>query len=298
MKNFKVVYFILCLVFTSITAQESKEIVHVQHLPKILLAEGVSLHFISPEPIQFVDISTEDIMGDLPTEQIARVKIVQETVNNTSFYKDSISVKPKKKKEFKTGDEIGIVTVVGQSFMAQYKIIYKGGSLNGAVSNIQIQPNDMQPLEFPKMKLSSYELKQYCYNILTNKNEGKPLRKERDFKMQFALNNVYVVGDYIFLDLEINNKTNLSYNIEDIKFTVDDKKIYKATNSQSITMTPIYKFNKQKSFKKNYRNIFVFKKFTFPNSKILKIRLIEEQMSGRTLEIKVKYSDILNADSI
>ena len=88
MKNFKVVYFILCLVFTSITAQESKEIVHVQHLPKILLAEGVSLHFISPEPIQFVDISTEDIMGDLPTEQIARVKIVQETVNNTSFYKE------------------------------------------------------------------------------------------------------------------------------------------------------------------------------------------------------------------
>jgi len=48
---------------------------------------------------------------------------------------------------------------------------------------------------------------------------------------------------------------------------------------------------------KNFRNIYVFKKFTYPNSKVMKIRLLEEQLSGRTIEMVVKYSDILNADT-
>nr|WP_316931357.1 DUF4138 domain-containing protein [Chryseobacterium sp. P1-3] len=39
------------------------------------------------------------------------------------------------------------------------------------------------------------------------------------------------------------------------------------------------------------------KKFTYPNSKVMMIRLIEEQLSGRTIEMKINYSDILKADT-
>ena len=76
-----------------------------------------------------------------------------------------------------------------------------------------------------------------------------------------------------------------------------NKKIYKATNNQSILLTPLYALNNQTKIRKNYRNIFVFEKFTFPNSKILKIRLIEEQISGRVIDMKVNYSDVLQADT-
>ena len=111
------------------------------------------------------------------------------------------------------------------------------------------------------------------------------------------INNVYVMSDYIFLDMTFKNNSNLSYDIEDLKFSIEDKKIYKATNNQSIEMTPIFQLNPQKHFRKNFRNIYVFKKFTFPNSKVMMIRLIEEQLSGRTIEMKVNYSDILKADT-
>ena len=111
------------------------------------------------------------------------------------------------------------------------------------------------------------------------------------------LNNVYVIDDYIFLDISIENLTNLPCNIDAMKFSIEDKKIYKATNNQSILLTPLYALNNQTKIRKNYRHIFVFEKFTFPNSKILKIRLIEEQISGRVIDMKVNYSDVLQADT-
>lgn len=249
----------------------------VTDLTKLTISEGVSLHIISPEPIQFVDLSTNNIIGDLPSENIARIKI-----------SDSL----------KQGNEnnLGIVTIVGQSFMAQYKLNYQGYDRD-AVTNIQIQAEDMQPLEYPKMQFSNLELHALGLDILRKKKIGKPIRENKHMDLTMQLNNVYVINDYIFLDMTFLNSTNLSYSIDGIKFSLDDKKIYKATNNQSIDLEPVYQLYQQKEFRKNFRNIYVFRKFTYPNSKVLKIRLVEEQLSGRTIEMDVKYSDILNADT-
>ena len=49
-------------------------------------------------------------------------------------------------------------------------------------------------------------------------------------------------------------------------------------------------------FKKHYRNVIVIKKLTFPEAKVLKIEVSENQISGRTIELNIKYDDVLNAD--
>ena len=281
---------ILLLSFTffsimMINAQTEKPENRVINLKKLDISDGVSLHIISPEPIQFVDLSTSNLTGDLPAENIARIKITD------TYETDSTSIQKKIDK-----NNLGIITVVCQSFMAQYKVNYLDFKSN-SVANIQIQPEDMQPLEYPKMAFSKTELLRFSLDILQKKKVGKPIREVKDFKLTMQINNVYVVNDYIFLDMTFLNSTNLGYDIDAIKFSVEDKKIYKATNNQSITLDPVYQLYNQKQFKKNYRNIYVFKKFTYPNSKVFKIRLLEEQLSGRAIEMKVKYSDILNADT-
>jgi conjugative transposon TraN protein len=115
--------------------------------------------------------------------------------------------------------------------------------------------------------------------------------------IESQLNNVYAFGDYVFLDISFKNNTNLIYDIDKLKFSIDDKKVYKATNVQSIEIEPVFRLYDLKTFKKSYRNIFVFKKFTYPNNKVLNIRLIENQISGRTINLEIKYSDILQADT-
>lgn len=283
-------YTILSFLFSaSVFAQTSTPEIRITQLPELDMGEGVNVHIISPEPIQFVDLSSDFLVGDLPAENIARIKI-------NPAPKDSISSKQFNKKIMKSSEEVGVVTVVGQSFMAQYRVLFGSSDRINVQTNIQIQPEDMQPLEFPKQAFSNTELHRFSKNII-KKTYKTPLRTVNELKLSLQLNNVYVVGDYIFLDINIANKSNMSYQIDDVKFSVEDKKIYKATNNQSIEMKPIYRFQSQKGFKKNYRNIYVFKKFTYPNSKILKIRFVEEQLSGRTIEMGIKYSDILNADT-
>ena len=132
---------------------------------------------------------------------------------------------------------------------------------------------------------------------ILGKKQKSPIREEKNLKLKMELNNVYVMSDYIFLDITFENESNLGYNIDGIKFSIEDKKIYKATNNQSIEIEPVFKLFDNKIFKKRLHNIYVFKKFTYPNSKVLIIRLLEEQISGRTIEMKIKYSDILNADT-
>lgn len=288
MKN--ILYLFLLFFAQFLTAQTATKEQIISDLPEIEITEGINLHIISPEPIQYVDLSTEQLTGDLPATNIARIKIT----DNTDAKQDE---KLKKILGHINGSNIGIITVVAQSFIAQYKVVYRNQDNLNTITNIHIQPEAMQPIEFDKMVFSNLELRKFAMDIIQKKSEKNPIREEKDLKLSFQLNNVYVMSDYIFLDMTIKNNSNLSYDIEDLKFSLEDKKIHKATNNQSIDLTPIFQLNPQKHFRKNSRNIYVFKKFTYPNSKVMMIRLIEEQLSGRTIEMKVNYSEILKADT-
>ncbi|WBS74188.1 conjugative transposon protein TraN [Elizabethkingia meningoseptica] len=286
----KSLLYTLLLFTATLKAQTATKEQIISDLPEIEITEGINLHIISPEPIQYVDLSTEKLIGDLPTTNIARIKITDTPITEE---KD----KNKKSCVFFNGDQVGIITVVGQSFMAQYKAVYRNSENLNTITNIHIQPEAMQPIEFDKMVFSNLELRKFAMGIIQKKSETNPIREEKNLKLSFQLNNVYVISDYIFLDMTFKNNSNMSYDIEALKFSIEDKKIHKATNNQSIEMTPLFQLNPQKHFKKNFRNIYVFKKFTYPNSKVMMIRLIEEQLSGRTIEMKVNYSDILKADT-
>ncbi|MCY0970546.1 DUF4138 domain-containing protein [Chryseobacterium wangxinyae] len=283
-------YTLLIFAANLLTAQTATKDQIISDLPEIEITEGINLHIISPEPIQYVDLSTEKLTGDLPTTNIARIKI---TDHPDSDEKGKVKIPS----VLCNGDKIGVITVVAQSFIAQYKVVYRNQDNLNTMTNIHIQPEAMQPLEFEKMKFSNLELRKFAMDIIQKKSENNPIREEKNLKLSFQLNNVYVISDYIFLDMTIKNNSNLSYDIEDIKFSLEDKKIHKATNNQSVDLMPILQLNPQKNFRKNFRNIYVFKKFTYPNSKVMMIRLIEEQLSGRTIEMKVNYSDILKADT-
>ena len=250
-------------------------------LPIIYITNDLSVHFRSPEPVQYVDLSTNTLIGDIPVENLVRVK----------FFPDS-STKPKHL------SEVGIVTIVGQSFLAQYKVIYLSDpSSTNLTGNIEIIPSQMKPLEFPEITMTNYELKHYSYQLFLRKATWNSV-VSKGTGMEARLNNIYSMGDYIFVDLSFKNRTNIKYDIDQIRFKIEDKKVVKATNVQEVEVTPVFVLNNQKYFKKDFRNIYVFKKFTYPNSKVLNIQLTEDQISGRMIELKIDYKDLLNADSL
>lgn len=296
MKNFILLLAILLLPAYSFAQNNAVSKIYKNSLPKINISKNVNLHFRSPEPVQFVDLSTNKMIGDLPAENVIRIKI-QQIEEEKHFVNDSLRKTLEIPITYSENQELGLVTIVGQSFMAQYQLVYSENEQNGnIISNIEILPQDMQSLEFPDFKMSNVELRKYAMELISKKEDRK-IRTNKDLGLVSQLNSVYTFGDYVFLDISFKNKTNLSYDIDKLKFSIDDKKIYKATNVQSIDIEPVFRLYDLKRFKKSYRNIFVFKKFTFPNNKVLNIRLIENQISGRTINLEVKYSDILEADT-
>lgn len=246
-------------------------------LPDIAISREISLHFISPEPIQYVDISTHAIAGDLPLKNVLRLKII-----------------PDFAAQF---EGAGIVTIVGESFIAQYNLRYTEGQSFAIPSKVNILPEHTRPLDVPGISLTSKEMQDFAMRIL-QEPASSTLRKAKAFGLQAKLNHVYTAGDHIFLDITYYNQTNLPYQIDEQRFKIEDKKITKATNVQSVEIKPVWQLYPNSTFKKQYRNVYVLQKATFPGYKVLNIELTEKQISGRVLTLQMKYKDILNADSL
>jgi|SRR6185503_1786886 len=244
-------------------------------LPIIYLPENVSVQFISPEPIQYVDISAKSVIGDLPLKNVLRIRL-----------KDSVNVAD------------AIITIAGEKFITQYHVIRADSiTTRDARTEIAIDPGDTHPLDISGIGLSQNQLKQLSLNLFC-KRPGKAIEKTKAFDLKAELYHIYTAGDYVFIDLGYRNKTNLAYDIADLRFHIDDKKITKATNVQSVELKPEFILFTNPLFQKTYRNIIVLKKMTFPGNKVLHIELSEKQISGRVITLNITYQDVLDADTI
>lgn len=244
-------------------------------LPIIYLPENVSVQFISPDPIQYVDISAKSVIGDLPLKNVLRIRL-KDSVNRADV----------------------VITIAGEKFIAQYHVI-RADSITerDARTEIAMAPADMRPLDISGIQLSQNQLKQLSLNLFC-KRPGKAIEKTKAFGLKAELYHIYTAGDYLFVDLGYRNKTNLAYDIADLRFHIDDKKITKATNVQSVELKPEFILFTNPHFQKTYRNIIILKKMTFPGNKVLHIELSEKQLSGRVITLNITYQDVLDADTI
>jgi len=259
----KILFYIALFMASAVHAQDS--------LRTVFLPENRTLHFISPEPIQYVDISTKALAGDLPLKNVLRIRL-----------KDSVSV-----------FSGAVVTIAGEKFIAQYRVL-RGSS---GPAEISIVPQDTRPLDISGIGFSQNQLKTMALAVYSEK-PGRKAEKVKAFGLTGKLNHVYTAGDYIFLDISYRNETRLRYDIEDFRFRIDDKKVNKASNVQSFEIKPEFTLFPVPYFSRNYRNIFVFRKISFPGNKVLLAELSEKQVSGRILTLKISYQDILDADTL
>jgi conjugative transposon TraN protein len=258
----------------------SSTAVQAQTLPVIDLPENVSLHFISPEPIRYVDISTESISGDLPMEKVLRIKCVADSLLSPSATDLQAET---------------IVTIAAESFIAQYKIRYVPQQAGREFqTRIDILPEHMKPLE-SGVGLSRIQLEKLASGLLFRKLE-RDIARTKAFGIEGNVNHLATFSDYIFIDVGYQNKTNLKFDTDEVRFKIEDERVTKASTVQAIEIKPEYTLFKNPAFRKNFRNVYVFKKFSFPGHKVLKIELNEKQISGRVIIMKLKYKDLLDAD--
>ena len=187
-------------------------------------------------------------------------------INNT------IRLKPKETGH-EDGEVLAIVTIVTERYRTQYALLYT-----------------------TRMQEAVTDKGRYARRIWNSPAKYRNVIN-REHRMNMRLNNIYAVGDYFFIDFSIENKTNIRFDIDEIRLKLADKKVTKATNAQIIELTPALVLEQAKSFRHGYRNVIVVKKMTFPNDKVLTIEMTEKQISGRNIRLNIDYEDVLSADS-
>lgn len=248
-----------------------------REMEQLTMNEQVTTVITASEPIRFVDISTDKVVGDQP-------------INNT------IRLKPKEGAEVNAdGDVLAIVTIVTERYRTQYALIYTT-RLQEAVTDKQILSQERIPYNNPSVSLSTEDMTRFARQIWSSPARIRNVSTKMHH-MVMRLNNIYSVGDYFFLDFSIDNKTNIRFDIDELRFKLADKKQSKATNSQIVELTPSMILEDVPSFRYGYRNVAVIKKMTFPNDKVLTIEVSEKQISGRTIHLDIDYEDVLSADS-
>ena len=269
MKNIVIVAAAMLLV-SSAKAQQT-----YQELEQITVNEQVTTLVTASEPILFVDVSTDKVAGDKPIENTVRFK--------------------PKDAEHADGEVLAIATIVTERYRTQYALVYTT-KMTEAVTDKEIAPYERTAYRNPAVSLSTEDMTKFARRVWNSPAKIHNV-KAKSNRMLMRLNNIYAVGEYFFLDFSVDNRTNIRFDIDELRVKLVDKKVQKATNNQTIELPLALVLDHSRSFLHGYRNVIVFKKMTFPNDKVVTIELSEKQISGRAISISVDYEDVLSADA-
>ena len=249
---------------------------------KIYVNSEVTTHIVMPENIKLVDISTAKIVGNQCTDNIVHIKpyLESDSLQAVGSYKDN--------------ELLGTITLIGERHIAQYDILYTQ-SPGMAASIFEVPYNHTRSYINPEVSMPMAEIARYAWAVYGSRRKFNQIVSDKN-GIRAYINNIYSIGDYFFLDYTLKNRTRIAYDIEEIRVKLTDKKETKATNSQTIELTPVFSMNNTRKFKKDYRNVLVIPKLTFPEEKVLRLEISENQISGRVVVLTIEYEDILNAD--
>lgn len=259
----------LCAVAIPATAKE-----------KILVNSEVTTHIVMPENIKMVDLSTTKIIGNQCADNIVRIKPFIEADSVPTHYRE--------------GELMGTLTLIGERHLAQYDVVYTAAP-SRAASIHRVPYAGLDSYINPEVSMPQSEMARYAWAVYGSGRKYNQVVSKAN-GMKAIVNNIYSIGDYFFIDYSLQNSTKIAYDIAEVRVKLTDKKEVKATNSQTVELSPVYSLNLAKKFKKNYRNVLVLDKLTFPDEKVLRIEIFENQISGRVITLTVEYDDILNAD--
>ena len=182
--------------------------------------EEVTTHIIMPEPIRLVDISTQKIAGNQCADNIVRIKPVNRMFEH---------------------ELAGTVTVIGERNMVQYDIVYTRQP-NLAYSVYKVSNAELDRYSNPSVTMTEGEMARFAYAIYNSPRHFYGIRQSK-YGMTIRVNNIYTLNDYFFIDYSIENRSKIKYDIDEVRVKLTDKKQSKATNSQTVELSPVWSLN-------------------------------------------------------
>ena len=184
-------------------------------------------------------------------------------------------------------------------------VITADGKLNSFLIDYAEQPSVLNiSLDTGEKKSSIFilsqtvnqaEVQKYAKLALLSKQKVSGVKDKR-FGIRVKLNGLFIHDNTMYLRMSIANKTNINYDIDQLRFYIRDQKKAKRTATQELELKPVYVKDSTSVIVGQTEKVLVyaFPKFTIPDKKYLAIELMEKN-GGRHLKIKVRNKTIVLA---
>lgn len=234
-------------------------------------------HLIFPYAVTYVDLGNSGIIADKAqgAENIVKLK-----ANLQGFPQTNMTV----------------VTADGRlySFLIDYEANPRVLNYNLTTGASDASP--IMPLAlFSNLSMTQTEMENYSRAVLKKK---KMLRtQEVKDEITLALQGLYTKDDLFFLPVSMVNQSNITYDVDFIKFYIRDKKIAKRTALQESELSPLFVYNVTQATipgPGTMEQVYVLRKFTIPDDKNLVVEMFERG-GGRHLTFNITNNDILKA---
>lgn len=118
----------------------------------------------------------------------------------------------------------------------------------------------------------------------------------KQFGIESLLKGVYIHKDLMYFHIAVRNTSNVSYDIDFIRFKIVDKKVAKRTAVQETYVNPVRVYSLQNTVdgKSTVRNVFVFPKMTLPDDKVLTVEIFEKG-GGRHQSFNIGNAELVGA---
>jgi len=247
-----------------------------------------TVHLIFPSAISYIDLGSSSIIAGKAdgAENVVRVKA---------------SVK-----DFQEETNFSVITDEGSfySFIVNY-------SENPAKLNVEMKdfihdgklvnrPNNSMEIYLSELGNESPQTIQLAMEKIykTNRKKVKHV-KSKQFGIEYLLRGIFSHNGMLYLHTEIENTTDIPYDIDFIVFKIVDKKVAKRTAIQETIIKPVRAYNYMTciSGKTSECTVFAFEKFTIPDKKQLVVEMFEKN-GGRHQRLVIKDGDLTKARTI
>ncbi|MCC8409336.1 conjugative transposon protein TraN [Mucilaginibacter sp. UR6-1] len=184
-------------------------------------------------------------------------------------------------------------------------VITADGRLSSFVVNYSRQPETLtisisdntakNGITFSEANYNKAEVTRYAKAALNAKVNGSVAR-DKTAGIRFLVRSFFIHNDVIYCRLEIGNRSNIGYDIGQLRFFIRDQQKANRTATQEIEVAPVLAENASDAIKANTTQsiVFALPKFTIPDKKYLAIQLMEKN-GGRHLEVHIKNRKLVRA---
>lgn len=247
--------------------------------PSLVLAQNkvlylhpeITTHILLPEDIVSVDMSSTKVAMQQASPKLLLIKPFE---GNPEF--------------------LGVVSIVCTSFIIQLELL--PGHAHEADRLVSIASSEGTLLARSSWQLTEEEMRKFSQSLLSKKTKSFYVSEKKQ-GVTLVLASVHAMGAYLFLEVEIENATQVPLNLRGIEFVLQDKPGGKRTNAQEIPLIPEFVLMEHSMILKHFRNVYVLKAERYPGPKLLEIRMTEGAKGLRLGTLEIPYQKLLAADS-